>query len=132
MDGRKTLKEYAKEAKKRLKGSFWHDYKLNVQSGIDKAEEDGTSKSKVLEYYQSKAAVTIRGVKTEDEDFYLKVKNLLLTVGDVSDAIGRLTDKEYFSKLSYDAKQRYLLELSNKYLKAKERFYKEVKFENTI
>ena len=132
MNGNKSLKQYAKEAKKRLKSSFWQDYKSNIQTGIDKAEEDGTSKSKVVEYYQSKAAVTIRGVKTEDEDFYLKVKNLLLTVGDVSDAIGRLTDKDYFSTLSYDGKQRYLLELSNKYLKAKERFYKEVAFEKTV
>lgn len=132
MDGNKSLKQYAKEAKKRLKSSFWQDYKSKIQTGIDKAEEDGTSKSKVVEYYQSKAAVTIRGIKTEDEDFYLKVKDLLLTVGDVCDAIGRLTDKEYFSTLSYDGKQRYLLELSNKYLKAKERFYKEVAFEKTV
>ncbi len=132
MNGNKSLKQYAKEAKKRLKSSFWQDYKSNIQTGIDKAEEDGTSKSKVVEYYQSKAAVTIRGVKTEDEDFYLKVKDLLLTVGDVSDAIGRLTDKDYFTTLSYDGKQRYLLELSNKYLKAKERFYKEVAFEKTV
>ena len=132
MDGNKSLKQYAKEAKKRLKSSFWQDYKSKIQTGIDKAEEDGTSKSKVVEYYQSKAAVTIRGIKTEDEDFYLKVKDLLFTVGDVSDAIGRLTDKEYFSTLSYDGKQRYLLELSNKYLKAKERFYKEVAFEKTV
>jgi hypothetical protein len=132
VDGNKSLKQYAKEAKKRLKSSFWQDYKSKIQTGIDKAEEDGTSKSKVVEYYQSKAAVTIRGIKTEDEDFYLKVKDLLLTVGDVSDAIGRLTDREYFSTLSYDGKQRYLLELSNKYLKAKERFYKEVAFEKTV
>ena len=132
MNGNKSLKQYAKEAKKRLKSSFWQDYKSNIQTGIDKAEEDGTYKSTVVEYYQSKAAVTIRGVKTEDEDFYLKVKDLLLTVGDVSDAIGRLTDKDYFTTLSYDGKQRYLLELSNKYLKAKERFYKEVAFEKTV
>lgn len=132
MNGNKSLKQYAKEAKKRLKSSFWQDYKSNIKTGIDKAEEDGTPKSKVVEYYQSKAAVTIRGIKTEDEDFYLKVKDLLLTVGDVSDAIGRLTDKDYFSTLSYDGKQRYLLELSNKYLKAKERFYREVAFEKTV
>ncbi len=132
MDGSKSLKQYAKEAKKRLKSSFWQDYKCNIQSGIDKAKEDGTSKSKVVEYYQSKAKITICGVKTEDEDFYNKVKNLLLTVGDVSDAIGRLTDKDLFNTLSYEGKQRYLLELSNKYIKAKERFYKEVEFEKSI
>ena len=132
MNGNKSLKQYAKEAKKRLKSSFWQDYKLKVESQILKAEEEGTSKSKVVEYYQSKVAVSIRGVKTEDEEFYQKVKELLLSVGDVSDAIGRLTDKQYFATLNYDAKQRYLLELSNKYVKAKERFYKENRYENSI
>ena len=132
MNGNKSLKQYAKEAKKRMKSSFWQDYKTKVKSGIIKAEEDGTSKSKVVEYYQSKVAVSIRGVKTEDEVFYNKVKELLSTVGDVSDAIGRLTDKVYFATLSYDAKQRYLLELSNKYVKAKERYYNESRFEKSI
>ena len=132
MDGNKSLKQYAKEAKKRLKTSFWQDYKRKIQSGIDKAEEDGVSKSKVVEYYQTQVKITISGVKSEDEDFYSRVKELLSTVGDVSDAIGRLTDKTLFNSLSYDGRQRYLLELSNKYLKAKERFYKELKFENTI
>lgn len=131
MDG-KSLKQYAKEAKKRMKSTFWQDYKSKVQTGIIKAEEEGTNKSKVVEYYQSKVAVTIRGVKSEDEEFYIKVKDLLSTVGDVSDAIGRLTDKEYFNSLSYDAKQRYLLEISNKYVKAKERFYRERAFEKTV
>ena len=132
VEGNKSLKEYAKEAKKRMKSSFWQDYKTCVETSLEKADSEGTSKSKVVEYYQSKAAVSIRGVKTEDEEFYNRVKELLLKYGDVSDAIGRLTDKELFSTLSYDARQRYLLELSNKYLKAKERFYKEAKFENSI
>ena len=132
MNDTKSLKQYAKEAKKRLKTSFWQDYKRKIQSGIDKAEEDGVSKSKVVEYYQTQVKITISGVKSEDEDFYSRVKELLSTVGDVSDAIGRLTDKTLFNSLSYDGRQRYLLELSNKYLKAKERFYKELKFENTI
>ena len=132
VNSNKSLKQYAKEAKKRLKSSFWQDYKSNVKSGICKAEEDGTSTSKVVEYYQAKAAVSIRGVKTEDEEFFAKVKELLSTVGDVSDAIGRLTDKDYFKTLSYEAKQRYLLEISNKYIKAKERYYKEIAFEKSV
>lgn len=132
VEGNKSLKQYAKEAKKRMKSSFWQDYKARVEIGLEKADNEGTQKSKVVEYYQSKVAVSIRGVKSEDEEFYNKVKDLLIKYGDVSDAIGRLTDKEYFSSLSYDARQRYLLELSNKYIKAKERYYKEMKFENFV
>lgn len=131
MQGDKSIKEYAKEAKKRLKSSFWQEYKNNLKNGVIKAEEDGTSPSKVVEYYQSKASVTVRGIKSGDEEFYLKVKDLLLTVGEVSDAIGRLTNKEYFNTLSYEQKQRYTLELSTKYVKAKERFYKELEYEKS-
>ncbi|MBE5743644.1 MAG: hypothetical protein E7358_02890 [Clostridiales bacterium] len=132
MEGIKSLKEYAKEAKKRLKSSFWQEYKQKVEDESKRAEFDGTSKSKVVEYYQNKAKVSIRGVKTEDEGFYIKVKNILDTYGDVSDALGRLTDKLYYESLSYEAKQRYMLELSNKYRLAKERYYKEKKFEKTV
>ena len=54
---------------------------------------------------------------------------MLLTEGEVSDAIGRLTDKEYFNTLSYEEKQRYTLSLSEKYLRALERFRKECEFD---
>ena len=55
----------------------------------------------------------------------MKVKDLLDREGEVSDALGRLTDREYYDKLSYADKQRYSLELSAKYLKALERYRKE-------
>ena len=66
--------------------------------------------------------------ETEDE-FYLKVKRMLLEDGEVSNAIGRLTDKPYYDTLSYEEKQRYNLTLSEKYLRALERFRKECEFE---
>lgn len=128
----KSLKSYAKEAKLRFKNSFWQDYKSKVDSEISVALADGVDVSKVKEYYQNKASVTIKGVKSDDEEFYLKVKNLLIELGEVSDAIGRLTDKKYFETLTYEQKQRYTLELSQKYIKAKERYYKEIQFEKTI
>ncbi len=129
MNSEKSIKEYAKEAKKRLKSSFWQNYKAKVDSEVKRAAEDGTNASKVVEYYQTKAAVTVRGVKNEDEDFYLKVKDILDNFGEVSDALGRLTDKAYFDTLSYEQKQRYTLNLSARYVKAKERYYKENKYE---
>ena len=128
----KSLKEYAKDAKRRLKSSFWQDYKTKVNNEVTKAEELGESTSKVVEYYQSKVSITVKGVRADEEEFYLKVKNLLSIYGEVSDAIGRLTDKEYFDTLTYEQKQRYTLELSAKYVKAKERYYKELQFEKTV
>ena len=124
-----SVRAYCKQAKLRMKGKFWQEYKEKIDKSVNSGEYNEIETSKVVKYYQSKAVETIRGVNSQDEAFYLKVKDLLSTYGEVSDAIGRLTDKEYFNSLSYEQKQRYLLDLSNKYLKAKERYYKELKFE---
>ncbi len=127
-----SVKAYCKQAKSRMKSKFWQEYKEKISKSVQSGEYNEIQSSKVVKYYQAKAVESIRGLNSQDEAFYLKVKNLLSTVGEVSDAIGRLTDQEYFSTLSYEQKQRYLLDLSNKYLKAKERYYKELEYEKTI
>lgn len=54
---------------------------------------------------------------------------MLLAEGEVSDAIGRLTDRAYYDTLTYEEKQRYTLTLSERYLKALERFRRESEYE---
>ena len=80
----------------------------------------GMNEVKVKSNIVDRVKSDIRGEKPDD--FYLKVKNLLETCGEVSDAIGRLTDKEYYASLSYEEKQRYTLQLSAKYLAALEKY----------
>ena len=125
MNGEKTLKQYCKEAKMRLKSGFWQNYKSNLDQELSRAKESGISESKVKEYYSCKITEDIRNTKDEFDAFYQKVKVMLDEEGEVSNAIGRLTDKEYFSTLSYEEKQRYTLSLSEKYLQAVERYRKE-------
>ena len=57
------------------------------------------------------------------------MRTLLQAEGEVSDAIGRLTDRAVYDKLSYEEKQRYTLSLSERYLKALERYRREREFE---
>ena len=121
----KTLKQYCREAKKRLKQGFWQNYQANLDQEVNRAKENGISVSKVKEYYSCKITEDIRNTKDEFEAFYQKVKVMLDAEGEVSNAIGRLTDKEYFDTLSYEEKQRYTLSLSEKYLQAVERYHKE-------
>ncbi len=123
----RTLKTLAKEAKMRMKKGFWQECEENLDKERNHAKEQGINESKMERYFQQKVVTKIRG-ETPDE-FYLKVRDLLLSEGEVSDAIGRLTDKEYYESLSYSEKQRYMLELSDKYLKALERFKREYEFE---
>jgi len=121
----KTLKQYCKDAKKRLKQGFWQNYKSKLDTEMLKAEQAGISKNMVKEYYNSRITENIRSMSDEKEEFYQKVKKLIDTEGEVPNAIGRLTDAEYFATLTYEEKQRYTLTLSEKYLQAIERYRKE-------
>ena len=121
-----TLREEARRAKRRIKTGFWAECQENMDEQKEKAREQGLNESKVGRFFAAQVTAQIEG-KKEDE-FYLKVKEMLLTEGEVSDAIGRLTDKEYYATLSYEEKQRYTLNLSEKYLRALERFRAEYEF----
>jgi len=124
----RTFREEARLAKQRIKTGFWAECKEDMQAQLIKAREQGFNESKVERFFTAQVSAKIAG-KKEDE-FYLKVKKMLLENGEVSDAIGRLTDQEYYQTLSYEEKQRYNLQLSEKYLRALERFRRECPFES--
>ena len=117
------IKNLARAAKQRLKGNFWDDCKKNINENAKEAKLRGVSVAKVRTGMASLVKEEINGgVKDE---FYLKVKAILDSEGEVSDAIGRLTDKEVYDSLSYEEKQRYNLELSTRYLEALKRYKQE-------
>ena len=124
----RSLRDEARLAKRRIKSGFWTECKEDMDAQMEKAREQGLNESKAGRFFKSQVEAKIEG-KKEDE-FYLKVKQMLLTEGEVSNAIGRLTDKAYYDTLSYEEKQRYTLALSDKYLRALERFRRECEFEN--
>ena len=125
--GSRSLRDEARLAKNRIKSGFWTECQENMTEHLEKAREQGLNESKAGRYFKTQVEAKIEG-KKEDE-FYLRVKEMLLTQGEVSDAMGRLTDKEYYATLSYEEKQRYTLSLSEKYLRALEKFRAECEFE---
>ena len=125
----RTLREEARLAKNRIKSGFWKECEEDMSEKKEKARAHGLNESKAGRFFKTQVEAKIEG-KKEDE-FYVKVKKMLLSDGEVSDAIGRLTDKEYYATLSYDEKQRYTLTLSEKYLRALERFKRECEFDLT-
>ena len=122
----KSFKSIAKEAKGRLKSGFWENCKERLSGEVERARLSGVSESRACRYFAGKVSESIRG--GGDDAFYEKVRALLLSEGEVSDAIGRLTDHAVYDKLSYEEKQRYTLALSERYLRALERFRRESEF----
>ena len=124
----KSLKVEARRAKLRIKSGFWAERKEELQIQMQRAREQGVNESKAGRFFAARVSKQIAG-ETDDE-FYLRVKRMLLEEGEVSNAIGRLTDKPYYDSLSYEEKQRYTLSLSEKYLRALERFRREYPFDS--
>ena len=122
---RKTLKQYCKEAKKRLKSGFWQNYKKELDEGLENAERTGVSPSVVKQFYVERVTEEVKNKVEDKEEFYQRVKKLLTEEGEVPNALGRLTDFAYYKTLSYEEQQRYNLNLSEKYLQAVERFRRE-------
>ena len=112
----KNFKSIAKEAKSRLKSGFWENCKDEFRTDVARAKNAGISESRAGRYFAGKITCTVKG--GDDDAFYEKVKAILLAEGEVSDAIGRLTDRAYYDTLTYEEKQRYTLTLSERYLKA--------------
>lgn len=117
------IRALARAAKQRLKNNFWDEFRKNLDAGKSLAREKGLSETKVKSTICGRLQKEIKGEKRDE--FYIRVKKLLDSEGEVSDALGRLTDREYYASLSYEEKQRYSLQLSAKYLKALERYKKE-------
>ena len=123
----RTLREEARRAKSRIKSGFWKECQENMDEHLEKARKQGVNESKAGRYFAELVSAQIVGDK--EDEFYLKVKKMLLSDGEVSDAIGRLTDKAYYETLTYEEKQRYTLSLSEKYLRALEKFRREFEFD---
>ena len=117
------LKCVARKAKQRLKTNFWQQCKDDVDKSASQAKEMGLNENKVKTHLYGKVKSSLKG--EEKDEFYLRVKALLDEYGEVSDAIGRLTDKDLYETLSYEERQRYNLELSAKYLRALEKYRQE-------
>ena len=121
-----TLKALAKSAKQRIKQGFWMECKEKMDEKLQEARKQGLNESKAGRYFINQVTASLSGEK--EDDFYLRVKNMLLEHGEVSDAIGRLTDQAYYQTLSYEEKQRYTLSLSERYLRELDRFRRESEF----
>jgi hypothetical protein len=123
----KSLRTLARQAKCRMKENFWESYKREQAEKLKIAKANGANTQEAERFFVHEVERKIRG-EDEVDEFYERVKELLLKEGEVSDAIGRLTDRTLYDSLSYTEKQRYTLALSERYLRALERFKRECVF----
>lgn len=121
-----TLKDYAKEAKARMKSGFWEEVKEQRQRDVQMAAQQGKNTDVVFKEYREVLTRRIFENETEeDEILYQKVCELLSQNHVVTNPIGMLADKQKMSEMTEHAKQHYIFELSKKFKQMKERYFKE-------
>jgi hypothetical protein len=91
------------------------DAKARLKNGYYSKENNQPPKS----YHEIvMSSFAEKEISRKDKLFYDKVKEIL-SEGEVINPIQRLVDQKYLESLSYSAKQRYLLEIAEKFNKIK-------------
>lgn len=131
------FRQLACEARNRLKNGYWSVVKSERATDIQKAESEGRDPERIKEYYRNKFDADFRrktqnGQMPDDELFYQKVVDILESGELITNPIGRLIDGEIFESLETAARQRYVLEIADKYRKMCERYQKEKTLKNYL
>lgn len=118
----------AKGAKQRLKSGFWDKVNEKRENEINEAKLNGRNVQTVKDFYNSYIYETVREKdKTylEEELFLQKVREIIENEEYINNPLRLLMNDEYMSSLDYSGKQRYILEISEKYRKAREKIQAE-------
>ena len=122
-----VLKELIMSAKERLRNG---DYSSATYKEECK-RKDKIKSNQILRFLANaefkRPNITITTYSTkEDEELNKKVINLLETDPNTVAPIGELVEMEVFKNLNEAEKQNYILNLSEKFLKYKEEYYKKM------
>lgn len=119
-----SFKQYAKQAKDRLKNGFWENAKNNLAHEKQVAATLGLNQRQVCEEQRQKLQRQIYDYDgfCEEQDFFAKVVAILNSNEVVSNPIMRLADQTYMQTLSPREKQIYVSRLAAKYREAVEKY----------
>ena len=120
---RKTgeLKKRCWLAKQRLKMGYFDSLKR------EKEQADGrqTESSMAVEYSMRVSRAEVAASSSADEKMYRKVCDILDSSEVALNPIGQLIERDVYDRLDATGKQRYVLELSEKFRELQARYYRE-------
>ncbi len=129
-----SLKEYAKQARKRLMTGYWENISKDRANFLKSHYSNNDNISQLKSMFKRKVEREIFGApnNSPDEQLYAKVVNLLSQNEYVLNPIMQLIDHEVYDKLDDNGKQNYIFELTDKYNELKHRFDIEYKKNDLI
>lgn len=124
------LKKRALLAKQRLRMGYWQSMEEERQKTLAQMGETGKNVKLVRELQQEKVRrdedkILYTDKAAEEELFYGKVCAILERDENTMNPIGQLIDRNEFERLDENNRQRYILQLSQKFRQMRERYYRE-------
>lgn len=120
-----NFKAYCKKAKSRFKNGYWSNFTKLKEEKLNEAKIVGKNEGEVLRALTNLAKSEIReqsfGV-TSDDELYKKVVDILNSDEIILNPISRLIDDAYYKSLGENEKQGYILELSQKFARMRNKY----------
>ena len=121
------FRKEAKEARKRLRQGFWDDIIVERKNVIENAMKKGQDVKSIKDYYKKKIENKIKEIYktnalTEEDLMYKKVCSIMESQEVLLNPLSKLIDHNVYDKLSENAKQVYILKLSEQYVQMKQRY----------
>lgn len=123
------LKRRALLAKQRMKMGYWQ--KMQEERKELMSQSNDSSRLQVLsslqrsDYVRGASMVLNRDKADKEEQLYKKVCSILSSSEIVTNPIGQLVDREVYDNMDDLNRQRYILELSQKFRELRDRYYAE-------
>ncbi len=124
----KSFKQAARESKHRLKAGFWASVREEETSLLC------SSPAEVARYLGSKVRRRLLEDTQPESDrlFYLRVEEIIDNEESITNPLRLLTDDAELASLDFAGKQRYLLEISQKYLAVRTQILQERDLERSL
>ena len=123
------LKRRALLAKQRMKIGYWRkmqeERELLLSKSNDSSQLQLLSSLQRSEYVRQSGFAFNKERTDKEEQLYSKVCNILTTDENTTNPIGQLVERDIYEAMDEHNRQRYILELSQKFRELKERYYKE-------
>ncbi len=119
------LKKRCRLAKQRLKMGYWDSVRRETAQVETAATLPGSVAASERIMRIKRSAVIQSPPSASDEKMYKKVCDILDSDEIALNPIGQLIERDVYDGMDAPAKQRYILELSEKFRELKDRYYRE-------
>ncbi|MBQ2711987.1 MAG: hypothetical protein IJF71_01275 [Clostridia bacterium] len=124
----KTFKSLCREARKRLASDFWSEREEEKRKLKEQSEY-----LNIQTLFADHLQVLIRGeLPSEEVSFRSKVEEIIDNEDDIFNPLKLLMDETAMDEMDYESRQRYVLALSERYLKVRAQIIEERKLKAAL